>query len=106
MERMRGRHSRERRFRVLPQNELTRRWLRNAFFLIVVFLLILQLLFSFMLRYYYYDSVQNALESRAQLYRRTLELSAQTETVPWETRSRELIAFFTDQNKMELHLLT
>ncbi|MBQ5840842.1 MAG: HAMP domain-containing histidine kinase [Clostridia bacterium] len=67
---------------------------------------ILQLVFSLMLRYYYYDSVQNALESRAQLYRRTLELSAQTETVPWETRSRELIAYFTDKNKMELQVLS
>ena len=61
--------------RILPQNSLTRRWFRNAFCLIVLFLLVLQVLFTGMLRYYYYESVENALESRAALYRRTMEQS-------------------------------
>ncbi len=92
--------------RLLPQNGLTRRWFQHAFLLIAAFLLVLQVLFSVMLFYFYYDSVHNALHSRAQLYRRTLELSGQTETVPWETRSRELIAYFTDKDKMELQVLS
>lgn len=91
--------------RLLPQNSLTRRWFRNAFCLIVLFLLVLQVLFTGMLRYYYYESVENALESRATLYRRTMELSAGTETAPWEMRSRKLIAYFTDKDKMELQVL-
>lgn len=91
--------------RILPQNSLTRRWFRNAFCLIVLFLLVLQVLFTGMLRYYYYESVENALESRAALYRRTMELSAGTETAPWELRSRKLIAYFTDKDKMELQVL-
>ncbi len=107
MERIRGRQGRLNWLsRLLPRNELTRRWLRHAFFLIVVFLLLLQLLFSLMLRYYYYEAVESALESRAQLYQRTLELSERTETVPWETRSRELITYFTDKNKMELQVVS
>ena len=87
------------------RNGLTRRWVRNAFGVIVAFLLLLEILFAVMLRFYYYQSVQNALESRAQLYRRTLEMSTQTQTLPWAARSRELIAYFTDKDKMELQVL-
>lgn len=87
------------------RNSLTRRWIRNAFGIIVVFLLLLEAAFAFMLRYYYYQSVQSALESRAELYRRTLELSESTESQTWQARSRELIAHFTDKDKMELQVL-
>ncbi len=106
MERVRrggGSHRRPRRF--TPQSRLTRRWMRHAFFLIVLFLLLLQLLFSLMLQYYYYGSVESALESRAQLYRRTMELSTDMTTSSWDARSRELIAYFTDKDKMELQVL-
>lgn len=71
----------------------------------MVFLLLLEVLFALMLRFYYYQSVQNALENRAQLYRRTLELAGQDETLPWAARSRELITYFTDKDKMELQVL-
>lgn len=87
------------------RNSLTRRWIRNAFGIIVVFLLLLEGAFTLMLRYYYYQSVQSALESRAELYRRTLELSESTESQTWQARSRELIAHFTDKDKMELQVL-
>ena len=87
------------------RNSLTRRWIRNAFGIIVVFLLLLEGAFAFMLRYYYYQSVQSALESRAELYQRTLELSESTESQTWQARSRELIAHFTDKDKMELQVL-
>lgn len=87
------------------RNSLTRRWIRNAFGIIVVFLLLLEGAFTFMLRYYYYQSVQSALENRAELYRRTLELSESTESQTWQARSRELIAHFTDKDKMELQVL-
>lgn len=87
------------------RNSLTRRWIRNAFGIIVVFLLLLEGAFAFLLRYYYYQSVQSALESRAELYRRTLELSESTESQTWQARSRDLIAHFTDKDKMELQVL-
>ncbi len=86
-------------------NSLTRRWLRNVFGLLVVFLLLLELLFSLMLRYYYLESVQTALESRAEVYQRTLELSNGNDSASWQTRSRELIGYFTDKDKMELQVL-
>ncbi len=87
------------------RGSLTGRWLRNAFGIIVVFLLLLLLLFSIMLRFYYYESVLSAVESRAELYQRTLELSGESETQPWASRSRELITYFTDKDKMELQVL-
>ncbi len=90
--------------RLIPRDGLTRRWFRNAFFLIAMFLLVLLVLFCLMLRYYYYESVESALDSRAALYQRTLELSA-GDNVPWGQRSRELIAYFTDKDKMELQVL-
>jgi len=89
-----------------PQDSLTRRWFRHAFCLIVLFLLVLLVLFCVMLRYYYYEGVRSALESRAELYQRTLELSDDGETMAWGQRSREFIAYFTDKDKMELQILT
>lgn len=87
------------------RGSLTARWLRNAFGVIVAFLLLLLLLFGIMLRFYYHESVLAAVESRAELYQRTLELSGQTEAQPWASRSRELITYFTDKDKMELQVL-
>ncbi len=98
MERVKNRRGYRRR-------SLTGRWLRNAFGVIVAFLLLLELLFALMLRFYYYQGVQGALESRAQLYRHTLQLAGQEEALPWGARSRGLIAYFTDKDKMELQVL-
>lgn len=97
--------ARARRWRLFPRNSLTRRWLTHVFAVILVFLLALQVLFTFMLRYYYYQSVQGALDSRAQLYQRTMEMTSIAETANWNTGSRELIAYFTDKEKMELQVL-
>lgn len=87
------------------RHSLTGRWFRNAFGLITLFLLLLGCLFAVMLRYYYYQSVESALVSRAELYERTLELSDHNASLPWSARSRELIAYFTDKDKMELQVL-
>ncbi|MBE6777912.1 MAG: HAMP domain-containing histidine kinase [Ruminococcaceae bacterium] len=87
------------------RRSLTGRWFRNAFGIIVIFLLLLGLLFAGMMRFYYHQGVQTALESRAELYQRTLELSEDAQSLPWAARSRELIAYFTDKDKMELQVL-
>ena len=91
--------------RLKPQNQLTRRWLKNAFFLTVVFLLVLQVLFTVMLRYYYYEGTEKAMESRAQLYHRTVEYYWGPDTVITGDISRDMIAYFNDKDKMELQLL-
>ena len=77
--------------RFAPQNGLTRRWLRNAFFLIVVFLLALQLLFTVMLGLYYYQSAENALSSRAQLHQRTMEVYWGTDTLLDEEKKNQKV---------------
>ncbi len=87
------------------RGSLTSRWFRNAFGIIVLFLLLLGLLFAGMMRFYYHQGVQTALVSRAELYQRTLELSGQSDGQPWASRSRELITYFTDKDKMELQVL-
>ena len=85
---------------------LARRWVRNAFALMAALLLLIGGILSWVLRGYYYQSLRSALENRAQLYRRTLELSADAENAStWEKRSRELIAYFTDKDKLELQVL-
>ena len=106
MERVRD--GRLRRFfrRLAPQNGLTRRWLRNAFFLIVLFLLVLQILFTGMLRFYYYQSVESALESRAQIHHRTIEMSGGVEMLAYDTGSREIVAAFSDKDKIELQMVS
>ncbi len=91
--------------RLFPRNSLTRRWLTHVFAVIVGFLLVLQVLFTLMLRYYYYQSVESALDSRAALYQRTMEMTASAETANWDTGSRELITYFTEKDKMELQVL-
>ena len=101
----RVKHAKKKRLFSAPKNRLIGRWFRHGFLFILLFLLLLQLLFTVMLQVYYYQSVENALESRAQLYRRTMELAA-GDTASWDTRSRELIAYFTDKDKMELQVLS
>ncbi len=91
--------------KLFPRDSLTRRWLTHVFIVVVIFLLVLQVLFTLMLRYYYYQSVQSALDSRAALYQRTMEMTDVAETAGWDTGSRELIAYFTDKDKMELQVL-
>lgn len=105
MERVRD--GRLRRFfrRMAPQNGLTRRWLRNAFFLIVVFLLVLQLLFTLMMRIYYYQAVENVLESRARLYHRTTEMTWGVGALTYDTVAREIVASFSDKDKIELQVV-
>ncbi len=93
------------RLSLVPRNSLTRRWLTRVFVVIVAFLMVLQVLFTLMLRYYYYVGVENALDSRARLYQRTMEMSAADEAASWSTGSRELIAYFSDKDKMELQVL-
>lgn len=105
MERVKKRGLRQLVRRFAPQNGLTRRWLRNAFFLIVVFLLALQLLFTVMLGLYYYQSAENALSSRAQLHQRTMEVYWGTDTLLDEEVSRAIIADFEDKEQMELQIL-
>ncbi len=94
-----------RQFSLMPRNSLTRRWISRVFVVIAAFLLVLQVLFTLMLRYYYYDSVETALDSRARVYQYTLELSGTVDAASWNTDSRELIAYFTEKDKMELQVL-
>ncbi len=105
MERITPRRSLWQRLNIMPRNSLTRRWVTHVFVVIVAFLLVLQVLFTLMLRYYYYDSVEMALDSRARLYQHALELSGAIELSSWNTDSRELVAYFNDKDKMELQVL-
>ncbi|MBQ8683901.1 MAG: HAMP domain-containing histidine kinase [Clostridia bacterium] len=107
MERMKKSGRPRRRLRRLVQkNRLIGRWVQHAFLIVVLFLLVLQALFMGMLRFYYYQSVENALESRAQLYNRTMEMAATSDTLSWDVLSRSLIVYFTDKDKMELQVLS
>ena len=74
--------------------------------LIVLFLLVLQLLFTLMLRVYYYQSVENALESRARIYHSTIEMSWGVEALAYDTGSREIVAAFSDKDKIELQIVS
>lgn len=91
--------------RLMPQNGLTRRWLRNGLLVIVAFLFVLQVLFTLMLRFYYYDGVENTLDGRARLYHRSMEtyLSGSTDLIG--DVSREMIESFGDKDRMELQVV-
>ncbi len=93
------------RLAVMPRNSMTRRWFVRVFLVIVGFLLVLQVLFTLMLRYYYYEGVESALSSRARLYQRTAEMSRSTDATAWVADSREWITYFSDKDKMELQVL-
>jgi len=91
--------------RFRPKNALTRRWLKNGFFLIVLALMMLQFAFTALIRYYYYDSVERALESRAQVYHRTLEAYWGSEALAADEVGRDIIAHYSDKDKIELQVL-
>lgn len=91
--------------RLRPKNALTRRWLKHAFFLIVLALMMLQFAFTALIRYYYYDGVERALESRAQVYHRTLEAYWGAEALVDEAVGRDIIAHYSDKDKIEMQVL-
>ena len=84
---------------------LTKRWLRNAFGIIVLFLLVLQVVFSLLFRSFYYQGVETSLKNRALLYRNSIDRNAVTDNIAWNSAGRTLIADFTDKDQMEVQVL-
>lgn len=86
---------------------ITRRWMINGFTVIVIFLGLMEIVFGVAIHSYYYQSVENALENRADLYRRTVSLStaANNAQVDLKTQGREFVERFTEKEKIELQVL-
>lgn len=88
--------------RLMPRNRLTRRWLRHAFIPMVAALLVLQVLFTLMMRFYYYQGVENTLENRARLYHNALSLGGADLS---GAVGRDAIQSFRDRDRMELQMV-
>ena len=86
---------------------ITRRWMINGFTVIVIFLGLMEIVFGVAIHSYYYQSVENVLENRADLYRRTVSLStaANNAQVDLKTQGREFVERFTEKEKIELQVL-
>lgn len=86
---------------------ITHRWMINGFTVIVIFLGLVEIIFGVAIHSYYYQSVENALENRADLYRRTVSLStaANNAQVDLKTQGREFVERFTEKEKIELQVL-
>ena len=82
---------------------ITRRWMINGFAVIVGFLVVVEIAFMVAVRTYYYQNVENALESRARQY--TVPLSSAEGALDPEVWARDFVSLFNDKDKMELQVL-
>lgn len=82
---------------------ITRRWMINGFAIIVGFLVVVEIAFMVAVRTYYYQNVENALESRARQY--TVPLSSAEGALDPEVWARDFVSLFNDKDKMELQVL-
>ncbi len=82
---------------------ITRRWMINGFAVIVGFLVVVEIAFMVAVRTYYYQNVENALESRARQY--TVPLSSAEGALEPEVWARDFVSLFNDKDKMELQVL-
>lgn len=82
---------------------ITRRWMINGFAVIVGFLVVVEIAFMVAVRTYYYQNVENALESRARQY--TVPLSSAEGALDPEGWARDFVSLFNDKDKMELQVL-
>ena len=82
---------------------ITRRWMVNGFAVIVGFLVVVEIAFMVAVRTYYYQNVENALESRARQY--TVPLSSAEGALDPEGWARDFVSLFNDKDKMELQVL-
>lgn len=85
---------------------ITRRWMVNGFAVIVGFLVIVEVAFMVAVRTYYYQNVENALITRATVYRNVLErLRTEDGYLDFEGQGQELVEQFDSKEMMELQVL-
>jgi len=81
---------------------ITRRWLLNNFGVIIIIIIIIEAAFAFGITNYYYNSVEQALESRADVANSMFAQYSNDSRVDFSSQVRDYVAGFSAKDKMEM----
>lgn len=81
---------------------ITKRWLFNSFFVILVILIAVIIAFSLGIRSYYYSSVQQVVNTQANTIIALLQRYAEDPSVDFASRVRQTVENFEQRDHMEL----
>ena len=82
--------------------KITKRWLFNNLGVIFVILVALEIGFAFGIRAFYYNNVQAAILTQANIVTSQLTAYSEDSSVNFSTQVRSLVENFTERNHMEL----
>ncbi|MEG1993555.1 MAG: sensor histidine kinase, partial [Oscillospiraceae bacterium] len=82
--------------------KITKRWLFNSFFVILLILIVLIIGFSLGIRGYYYSSAMQTLRSRVDVVGTLLKNYAENPSVDFEAKVRQIVEEFDAKENMEL----
>lgn len=86
----------------MAMRRITKRWLFNSFGVILIILLAIEVVAAFGIKSYYYNSVRQAVNSRASAVSSALVRYSEDITLDYQAEVRNLVENFEDKNLMEL----
>lgn len=86
----------------MAMKRITKRWLFNSFGVILIILLAIEVVAAFGIKSYYYNSVRQAVNSRASAVSSALVRYSEDITLDYQAEVRNLVENFEDKNLMEL----
>lgn len=86
----------------MAMKRITKRWLFNSFGVILIILLAIEVAAAFGIKSYYYNSVRQAVNSRASAVSSALVRYSEDITLDYQAEVRNLVENFEDKNLMEL----
>lgn len=89
----------------MAMRRITRRWLFNSFGVILLILIAFEVVFSFGIRSYYYSSVRQTMNARADYVESLLKKYSQDASADYRSEVRGAVENFSDKNRMELMAL-
>ncbi len=83
-------------------NKITKRWLYNSFSVILAIIIAFVLIFSYGIRAYFYNNVEQILISRANVINTLMVNYSEDSSVDFASQVRQLVENFEDKDKIEL----
>lgn len=89
----------------MAHKKITTRWLTGSLGVIVIILIVVEIIFGFGVRVFYYNSVRQLLSSQVNTVATLLEKYSEDTSIDYKKEVRNLIENFTMRDKMELMAL-
>lgn len=89
----------------MKSRSITQRWVTNTLGFVIILFVIVEIVFTFVMRNYYYSSTQQYLSSRMRTISGTLVKASQTNILNYSTEIRNIIENFDEKDKAEIMAL-